>query len=424
MAVAMVSVHASPLGPLGEGENGGMNLAIRRVCEQLAHQGITTDVFTRLDRPDLPLEQLIATGSRLMRLPVGPPEPVPKHDLVPLLPQLANRLNEHARSERRRYRLIHAHYWLSGLVAERLAPDWRVPWVQSFHTLAGTKADAGLPADPERARAETVLARGADRIIASSRAEKTDIARWTAIHPDRICVVPLGVDLADYAPRPTAQYRNRLQLDEGKRVIAYAGRLERLKGLDLLLEAFAVLRATGRHDDDVVLVAGGDSHDGTSQSNHPAGEVGRLRALADDLGVAPAVRFLGPLPPVEVADLFSLADVVVVPSRTESFGLVALEALAAGTPVVTGTVGGLRDIVEDGVSGYLVAERTPAAFAAGIAAVLDDRSMAERMSMEGRHRAEHFTWGRAARRLALVYDRVTSSGGDHESPCGEPAPGL
>jgi D-inositol-3-phosphate glycosyltransferase len=234
-------------------------------------------------------------------------------------------------------------------------------------------------------------------------------------------VVPHGVDLASFGPRPTAAYRSRLQL-EGRRVIGYAGRLERLKGVDLLLEAFAVLRATGRHDDAVVLVAGGDSHDGTSQSNHPGGEVGRLRALADHLGIAPAVRFLGPLPAAEVADLFSLADVVVVPSRTESFGRVALEALAAGTPVVTGTVGGLGEIVQDGVSGYLVAERTPTAFAAGIAAVLDDRSMAERMSVEGRHRAEHFTWGRAARRLAAIYDRLTSSAGDRESPCGEPVP--
>ena len=421
-AIAVISVHASPVAALGEGENGGMNLAIRRLCEQLAALDVPSDVFTRRDDPNLPDEQLIAGGSRLIRLPVGPAAPLPKEAVAALMPEFAAQVLAHATSEQRRYRLIHAHYWLSGLVAETLAPLWGAPWVQSFHTLAATKVSPDMP-PPHRQRldAETRIAQRATRIIASSRGEKADIARATGARADKICLVPLGVDLADYAPHDATPYRERLGL-EGRRVIAYAGRLERLKGVDLLLGAFAALRLTGRYNDAVLLIAGGDSHDGARESVATGGELGRLEVLARRLGVAADTRFLGALRGQDLADLFALADVVVVPSRTESFGLVALEALATGTPVVTAAVGGLRDIVEDGVTGYLVEQRTPSAFAASISAVLDDRTLAGRMSVDGRARAEQFTWGRSARRLANIFDRMTTPGRELENPCGEPEP--
>lgn len=419
-AVAVVSVHASPLAELGTGENGGMNLAIARLCQQLAVAGIPTDVFTRRDRPDGPDEELIAPTSRLIRLPAGPPRPLAKQAIPAMLPEFTAALLDHAASEERRYRLLHAHYWLSGVVAEAAAARWRIPWAQSFHTLAVTKLMAGLPAEPERAAIERRLGGSADRLLAASRAERDELVAHCGADPDRICIVPLGVDLTAYAPRSTGQIRDRLGLS-GRRVVLFVGRLERLKGTGLLIEALAQLVAEPRFHDVVVLVAGGDSGDGSVQAGHPGGERGRLERLAADLGMASRVRFIGALPTPDLADLYALADVVAVPSRTESFGLVALEALASGTPVVTTGVGGLRDIIEDGVVGHLVADREPAAFAAALAAVLDDPVRAARMSAEARRRAEHFTWDRSGRRLAAVFDRITEPALAGLGPCGDPA---
>ncbi|HET9051882.1 MAG TPA: glycosyltransferase [Candidatus Dormibacteraeota bacterium] len=401
-AIAVVSVHASPVGRLGHGENGGMNLAILRLCQELSVQGVPTDVFVRREDPAEPAERLLAPGSRLVLLEAGPARPLPKADLLGYLPAFSSALLAHAASEERTYRLVHGHYWLSGWVAKRVCTRWRVPWVQSFHTLARLKEQAGLPADPQRAAVEEVLARGADRLVALSPAEGRALVDLYGASHDAICVVPPGVDVDRFAPRPITPLRAR-HGTAGRRVIVSAARLERLKGVDLLIEAVADLRARGGFDDVLVLCAGADSRDGSTQSQHPGGERGRLEELAVRLGVGDHVRFLGPVDPDELADLYAIADVVAVPSMTETFGFVALEAQASGTPVVACAVGGLVETVADGITGRLVEGRDPAAFAAALADVLSDGPRRRRMGDAARERALERGWDRAADRLLSLY---------------------
>jgi D-inositol-3-phosphate glycosyltransferase len=406
-------MHASPLGALGRGENGGGNLSVRRLCEGLAEAGVPTDVFVRWDDPSAPAEEMIAPMSRLVRLPVGPPRPLPKGDLVSYIDSFSRAVVAHAISERRGYVVVHGHYWLGGLVAQRLRDAWHVPWVQSFHTLARVKARVGLPLDERRSAAEAALAGAADRLVAGSVAEARDLIRLYGASRNRICVAQPGVDLRVLHPRDTATLRTQLALD-GHRVLLFAGRLEPLKGADTLLGAVAKLCEEPRFDDVVTLVIGDDSGDGSAAG----GERRRLEAVAGDSGLASRVRFLGAVEHEDLADYYALADVCVVPSRTETFGLVALEAQALGTPVVASAVGGLTEIVDDGQTGILVAGREPQDYAAAIASLLDDSPLRLRMGDAARLRAASFTWTRAVERLAAIYRRVTRPEVATATPCG------
>ncbi|MBV9101521.1 MAG: glycosyltransferase [Candidatus Dormibacteraeota bacterium] len=412
-AVAVISVHASPLSELGRGENGGMNLAIRRVCEGLAERGVPTDVFVRRDDRSAPDEQLIAPGSRLVRLPVGPPAPIPKAEVRRLCDDFAAAVVRHARSEGRRYRIVHAHYWHAGLVAEQLRSSWDVPWVQSFHTLARTKARAGLPLEEDRAEAEAALVENADRLVAASVSEAKDLIRLYRAPRDRICVAQPGVDLRLFEPRDTSAVRRSLGLD-GNRVVFFAGRLEPLKGADTLLEAAQRLVERPEFADLTLLVAGDDSQDGS----HGDGERARLQRSAEEGSLAGRVRFLGAVPHEQLPDLYALAEVCVVPSRTESFGFVALEAQALGTPVVAAAVGGLTEVVEDGVTGVLVPGRDASRWADAIASVLSDPERRGAMGEAARQRATTFTWARAVERVGAIYARLSGEATPSAEPCG------
>ncbi len=411
--VAVISMHASPLGALGRGENGGGNLSVRRLCEGLAESGIPTDVFVRREDPVEPAEEMIAPMSRLVRLAVGPARHLPKGDLVAYVDAFSRAVVAHATSERRRYAVVHGHYWLGGLVAQQLREAWHVPWVQSFHTLARAKARVGLPIDERRSAAEAGLAAAADRLVTGSVAEARDLMRLYGASRNSICVAQPGVDLRVLHPRDTAALRTELGLD-GHRVLLFAGRLEPLKGADTLLGAVAKLGEDERFDDVVTLVIGEDSGDGAAEG----GERRRLEIVAGATGLARRVRFLGAIEHEDLADYYALADICVVPSRTETFGLVALEAQALGTPVVASAVGGLTEIIEDGVTGVLVPEREPQAFASAIASLLDDSGLRERMGDAARLRAGSFTWTRAVERLAAIYSRVTRPEVTAATPCG------
>jgi D-inositol-3-phosphate glycosyltransferase len=412
-AIAVISVHTSPVSPLGRGENGGMNLAVRRICEGLSERGIPTDVFVRRDSRRGADEELIARQSRLIRLRVGPPERLSKQEVRFLCDEFARSVAEHAHSEARRYRAIHGHYWLGGLVARSLREMWDVPWVQSFHTLARTKAGVGLPLDGPRARAEAEMVAGADRLVASSVAEASDLMRLYGAARDSICIAQPGADLRLLDRRRTAALRRRLRLG-GSRVVLFAGRLEPLKGAATLLDAVTALSADPDLADVQVLVAGEDSGDGADDG----GERGRLERQVRDARIAGRVRFLGAVPHEDLAGYYALADVCVVPSLTESFGLVALEAQSLGTPVVAAAVGGLTEIVEDGVTGLLVSGRDPAAYAHAIGRLLRDVALRELMGDEARRRAGRFTWTRAVDRLQAIYERIGADRKSGASPCG------
>ena len=414
-AIAVVSVHASPLSELGRGDNGGMNIGVRRLCGGLAERGVPTDVFVRRDDPHLPAERLIAPGSRLVLLDVGPPHPIPKQELTPLLDPFADALLAHAASEGRSYRLVHAHYWLSGPPARRVRERMGIPWVQSFHSLARMKEAAGLPTELERGRVEEVLAAECDRMVAMSRAEGRALVRLYGANPDRICVAEPGVDLHAADPAAVAELRGQLDV-AGRRVVLFAGRLEPLKGADTLIEAIAEMDRDPHLQDVVCLFIGDDSGDGARASR--GGERRRLERLADRAGILDRIRFLGAVPHERLPRYYALADVCVVPSRVETFGLVALEAQAQGTPVVASHAGGLPEVVADEETGKLVEGREPRDYCTAISAILHDEAGRERMGEAARRRAATFSWGRMVDLLLSIYGRVSSPEIPAELPCG------
>jgi D-inositol-3-phosphate glycosyltransferase len=390
-----------------------MNLAVRRICEGLSALGHPTDVFVRREDRHSPDEELIAPSSRLIRLRAGPAAPIAKGDVRALSDDFTDAVLRHAASERRSYRVMHAHYWLGGLVARDLRDHWGTPWVQSFHTLARTKARAGLPLDAVRSRAEGELIVDADRLVASSLSEAKDLIRLYGAARDRICVAQPGVDPRLMLSADAGRVRRRLRL-KGRRIVLFCGRLEPLKGGDTFVDAIAALTQDPAFDDVTVLVIGEDSGDGRDGG----GERTRLQERVNGSGVGDRVLFLGAVPHEEVGDYYALADVCVVPSRTESFGLVALEAQSLGTPVVAAAVGGLTEIVEDGVTGILVPTRDPRRYAQAIASMLNDPGCRARMGTAARERAARYTWSRAVDRLLAIYDRLTDAARPAASPCG------
>jgi D-inositol-3-phosphate glycosyltransferase len=405
--LAIVSLHTSPVAALGAGENGGMNVYVRAVCEELSRRGIPTEVFTRRSSPQGQDRIRLAERSWVTRLAVGPAEDIDKARLFDLLPEFSDAILSEQLRRPGGYSLVHSHYWLSGWVAARLRDEWSLPWFHTFHTLARVKnerAAEGAMVEPEhRIAVEQSIVRNCDRLIASSAQEADDLVRLYGASRSRLSVVAPGVDLRVFAQRPTGALRKRLGLGDA-RVIVFAGRLERLKGAETVIRAMAIL-ATDRAQPEppVLLVIGGDSHNGASESRLSGGERVRLEALAESLGIGERVRFIGSVDQPALASYLSLAAVCVVPSYSESFGLVALEAAACGTPVVAARVGGLPTIVKDGLTGFTLVTHDPAQYAERIGRLLADDELRRCFSRRSRLVATHFTWQATVDRLVAEY---------------------
>jgi len=405
--LAIVSLHASPVAALGAGENGGMNVYIRAVCEELSHRGIATEVFTRRSSPEGADRVRLAEKSWVTRLAVGPAEDIDKVQLFDLLPDFTDAILSEQRRRRYDFSLIHSHYWLSGWVASRMRDEWNLPWFHTFHTLARVKneqAAEGAVVEPEhRIAVEQAIVRNCDRLIASSTQEADDLVRLYGAARTRLSVVAPGVDLEVFSERPAATLRKSLGLGDA-RVVVFAGRLERLKGAETVIRAMAILARDGAHAQlPVLLVIGDDSHNGASESRLSGGERARLEMLAASLGIAGQVRFIGPVDQPTLAGYFSLAAVCVVPSYSESFGLVALEAAATGTPVVAARVGGLPTIVKDGLTGFTLVSHDPAQYAERIGRLLADEELRRCFSRRSRLVATQFTWKETVDRLVAEY---------------------
>ena len=405
--LAIVSMHASPIAALGSGENGGMNVYIRAVCEELSRRGIPTEVFTRRSSADGPDRTRLAANSWVTQLRAGPASSVGKGRLFDLLPTFTQALLEQQRRRQTEYSLIHSHYWLSGWAAARLRDEWKLPWFHTFHTLARVKnerAAEGAVLEPDhRIAVEQSVVRNSDRLIASSVQEADDLVRLYSAARELVSVVPPGVDLRVFGPRPSAALRAELGLADA-RVIVFAGRLERLKGAETLMRAFGILANDRLVAAPVALVIiGGDSQNGASESRATGGERARLEAMASKLGVSDQVHFVGSVNQATLATYLNLASVCVVPSYSESFGLVALEAEACGTPVVAARVGGLPTIVKDGLTGYTLVSRDPARYADRIARLLSDEELRRCFSRRSRLVATQFTWQSTVDRLLAEY---------------------
>lgn len=382
--IAVVSLHTSPLDPPGTGDSGGMNVYIRTLAEHLGERGVAVDVYTRAAGRPVPRVERVAPMFRVIQVEAGPPAPVPKETLPGLIPRFVEGL---LRQGQPPYDLVHAHYWLSGWPARAARARWGTPLVASFHTLGRVKAVAAVPEDapePEvRVQWERCLIRDADRILAPTREEGVHLQQLYRARPDRIRVVPPGVDPGRFHPRSRIEARARLGLPPGPLAL-FAGRLQPHKGPDVAVRAVAAAASLAPGLDLRLVVVGG--------SSGARDEVERLRTLAREQGIGDRVTFLPAMPHDELPDAYAAANLVLMPSRSESFGLVALEAQACGVPVVASAVGGLRVAIADGRSGFLVEGNRPADHAERIVRVLQDRTLAERLAAGAVAHAAGFPW--------------------------------
>jgi D-inositol-3-phosphate glycosyltransferase len=335
-------------------------------------------------------------------LPAGE-EDCSKYDLLEHCDGFAERVDAWASSQELRYDVIHSHYWLSGAAAMRLRDRRGEPWVHTAHTLALVKnrqlAEGARPEPQARIKVEREIAAAADRIVASTEDEAEEWAWTYGARPERVRVVPPGVDLDTFRPRSRASAQARLGLRQEEPLVLFVGRLERLKGVEVLLRALAIANS-GRTRPARLLVIGEDSRDGDESEQQ------RLRALASRLGLGEHVDFVGSVPQGQLPYYYAAAQVCVMPSYSESFGLVALEAQACGRPVVAADVSGLRSVVRNDVTGFLVAGHEPAGYALRLQLLLDDEELAEQMGRRGTLLAQRFTWARTADRLLDVYSEL------------------
>ena len=407
--VAVLSVHTSPLEQPGTGDAGGMNVYIEQTAVRMAARGVAVEVFTRATSSELPAVAELAPGVTVRHIAAGPFEGLAKNDLPgQLCAFTAGVLRAEARHEPGHYSVVHSHYWLSGQVGWLARDRWGVPLVHSAHTLAKVKnnamADGDTPEPAGRVIGEEQVVAEADRLVASTDVEARQLVDFYDADPGRIVTVPPGVDLATFVPGSRLPARRRLGLREEDVVLAFAGRIQPLKAPDVVLRAAAELvrRDPSLRTRLVVLVVGGPSGSGLER---PRG----LEELAAALGIADVVRFLPPQPRERLADVYRAADLVAVPSHNESFGLVALEAQACGTPVVAAAVGGLPVAVADGVSGVLVGSHRTIDWADALAAVALRPAYREQLAAAAVGHARRFSWDLTTDALLATYaDAVTA----------------
>ena len=402
--IATISVHTSPLEQPGTGDAGGLNVYVVEVAKRLAARGVEVDIFTRAAARDLPPVVELAPGVQVRHIVAGPFEDLEKVDLPGQLCHFTwEVLRTEAAYEIGRYDLIHGHYWLSGQVGVAAKGRWGVPLVQSMHTLGRVKnaaLAAGDAPEPElRIRGEAEVITAADRMIANTPAEASELVRYYGADPSRISTVTPGVDLALFRPGSQRHARRRLGLPHHAVVLLFAGRVQPLKAPDLLLRAAArMVRDDPRLAERLIVVfVGGPSGSGRSD---PDG----LTQLAGELGIAANVRLEPPCPQRDLADWYRAATLVVVPSYSESFGLVAVEAQACGTPVVAAAAGGLRTAVSDGTSGVLIESRDPGHYAQVIRQLSGDSGTLARLSRGARRHAARFGWTATVDRLLETYE--------------------
>ena len=413
--LAVLSLHTSPLAQPGTGDGGGMNVYVRELTAALARTGVTCDVFTRAWSGDLPSVVDVEPGLRVHHVPAGPLAVLPKESLPAVVEQFTAGVLERMAAAPMSggdgigglpYTSVHANYWLSGLSGHVIKHELNLPLVCTFHTLDRVKAES-MPEEVEadmphrRAEAEACIIDCSDAVLASCTVEAEQIASLYGGEPTRIRIVPPGVDHAFFGPGHRPQARRALGLPLDGRLLLFVGRIQPLKCADVAIETLAELLESGREPYRLVVVGG---------PSGPYGEksLQRLFDVADGRGVRDHVHFVEPQPHELLSSYYRAADVCLVPSRSESFGLVALEAAACGTPVVASAVGGLTTLVDHGHTGFLVEDPDPAAYADAVRRVFARPLAAERLSTAAVLRARRYTWRAAARTLVELHDELAA----------------
>jgi D-inositol-3-phosphate glycosyltransferase len=387
--LAVLSYHTSPLAQPGTGDSGGMNVYVRELAAALARQGHDVVIYTRRDDPAAREVTAVEPGVRVVRVTAGPARELAKEELLAHVPDFTRGV----RAAFARHGLpdaLHANYWLSALTGHELKHELDVPLLCTFHTLERVKALTFESPDHVRDEFEATCAQCADAILASCDVERDQIVEHYDVAPERVHIVPLGVDHAVFSPGPSAFARRALGLSRVAELLLFVGRLQELKGVELALETQLALRARGRATH--LAIIGGPSGPGGRDT------VAALHRRVRDAGAIDAVHFVAPQSHQILSTWYRAADVTLVPSRAESFGLVALESLACATPVLASQVGGLQTLVTDGVNGGLIVTRDAATWADRASALLDAPDLAT-MKERATHDAQHYTWARAAHAL-------------------------
>jgi D-inositol-3-phosphate glycosyltransferase len=413
--LAILSLHTSPLAQPGTGDGGGMNVYVRELTTALARSGVACDVFTRAWSGDLPATVDVEPGLRVHHVPAGPLSVLPKEALPEVVDAFTEGVLDRMSTPGRfglseedggPYTSVHANYWLSGLSGHVIKHELDLPLVCTFHTLDRVKAES-MPEEVEadmphrRAEAEASIIACSDAVLASCTVEAEQIATLYGADRERIRIVPLGVDHAFFGPGHRPQARRALGLPLDGRLLLFVGRIQPLKCADAAIETLAVLTEPGGDPYHLVVVGG-------PSGPHGEESLQGLVDLAAARGVSDRVHFVAPQPHELLSSYYRAADVSIVPSRSESFGLVALEAAACGTPVVASAVGGLTTLVDHGRTGFLVEDPTPERYAAAVRRVFDEPLAAERLSTASVLRARRYTGRPAAAALLDLHDELVS----------------
>ena len=411
--VAVLSVHTCPLAMLGGKKTGGMNVYVRDFCRELDRQGIMVDVFTRSQDDCVPkVVHALGDYGRVIHIPAGPEEPMPVPQVVEYLDEFVAGVQQFAMIDDIDYDLIHSHYWLSGLVAGELRAQWggSIPIVHMFHTLGHMKNKIALD---ERHRAPQsridgemrVIHEVADVLIAATPAEQQQLIDLYNADPTKIEIVAPGVDLNRFSFIPREVAKQEVGLDQCKQNILFAGRIEPLKGIDTLLDAVGIVQTMCPNilENVCVTIVGGDPKEDSLDT-----EMGRLQELRHQLGLDALVAFVGSKDQMILPNYYAASEIVVMPSHYESFGLVALEAMAMGTPVIASEVGGLAHLVKDGVTGYHIPSRDAQALAQRIFDLLEDHEGRDAMGDCARAYARLYAWSRVVKKMLSIYRRLQS----------------
>lgn len=396
MRIAMLSFHTCPLATLGGKDTGGMNVYVRDLTRELGRHGIGVDVFTRSQDEHVPhVLHDLGYGNRIVHIPAGPEIPLDKSVLLKHVGTFVENIQDFAVAKQLQYDLLHSHYWLSGLAGLELRERWGIPLIQMFHTLALMKnrvaRSEGESEPGERVEAERRLLKEADRVVAATQAELAQIQWLYQTGTDKVVVIPPGVDTAHFYPIAQDEAREYISMDDETRMILFVGRIEALKGIDTLIKAMARLQEDGflaKHPACVAII-GGEA--GVSDEKLTA-EMARLQTMRVEAGLDDIVHFLGKRDQDTLQYYYSAAEMVVVPSHYESFGLVALEAMACGAPVVASETGGLAFLVRDGETGFHVPTGNVDALADRIKQLLTDEVLRIRMGKNAAAYARRYDW--------------------------------
>ena len=394
-SVAMLSMHTSPLDMPGSTRDaGGLNVYINQLTRELGQSQNLIDIFTRRTNKYTPTIVQITPQVRVINIQAGPSAPIQKHEIYQHLADFTQRTDEFRRNENRHYDVLHSHYWLSGAAALELAHRWAIPHITMFHSLAYLKQLAN-PNERElsiRLETERRLIQRADYIIASTNDERIQIIRHCGATPGQVRVIPCGIDLKLFKPQDRQQARIKLGLGQREPVLLFVGRLDPFKGPDLLLRSAAMMEEKAQ----IVIVGGKSSHDKDTQ---------QLKELAAQLKISKRVHFIGAQPQYKLPVIYSAADVTVVPSYHESFGLAAAESLACSTPVVATRAGGLTTVVQNNETGFLV-PRCPGFFAERLDSLLQNPEMLKEMSRAARPSVLQYSWKNVASKVQELYEDV------------------